>query len=337
MTLVVLSGSGDSLARRLSAHLAADPQVERVIHLIPDEPHAGQAVNGHGANGHPTLDDGELKATIDRADVVIDVSGGARWGRRLLDAASSASVKHVVLLSDATVYGAWANNPVPLTEDAPLRPNPDLQVAVEAGELERLAVEWRDRHPESTLAVLRPTVTVAAGETGALARGLDAAAAIKQRDEQPPAQYLHLDDLAAAVDLARREHLDGAFNVAPDGWMSGEAVQALAGRPRLRLPERLAVVVTRLKWQFGLAATPPGLLPYTIHPWVIANDRLRAAGWRPEHTNEETYVAAHEAGPLATLSPRRRQELALGVAGAAVVSALVGAALAARRWHRRGR
>ena len=35
---------------------------------------------------------------------------------------------HVVLVSSAMVYGAWANNPVPLTEDAALRPDVDFKI-----------------------------------------------------------------------------------------------------------------------------------------------------------------------------------------------------------------
>ena len=44
--------------------------------------------------------------------------------RRLLDAASRAGVRRIIRPSSAAVYGAWENNPVPITEDAPLRPNP---------------------------------------------------------------------------------------------------------------------------------------------------------------------------------------------------------------------
>jgi len=55
----------------------------------------------------------------------------------VLDAAGAVGATHLVLLSSATAYGAWANNPVPLTEDAPLRPNPELEFAVRAAERDR--------------------------------------------------------------------------------------------------------------------------------------------------------------------------------------------------------
>ena len=96
-------------------------------------------------------------------------------------------------------------------------------------------------------------------------------------DAIPPVQYLHHDDLADAVVLACAAELDGAFNVAPDGWMSEEEALALTAGP---LPARLR---RRVRWL--RPEVPADLLPYLLHPWVVANDRLRAAGWTPRYSS----------------------------------------------------
>jgi UDP-glucose 4-epimerase len=287
----------------------------------------------------------ELKRGMDRAGVVVHLATGAPSlptaatgdvdvARRVLDAASAASVEQVVLLSDATVYGAWSNNPVPLTEDAVLRPNPGFTYAAERAEIERLAAEWRAAHPGARVAVLRPVRTP--GHNDWLIRALRPAPAVPEHADEPPVQYLDLDDLAAAVAIAAQHGLDGAFNVAPDGSVKGDDVRSLTGTvPRVRLPDRLADRVASLRFRSGLGPTPPELVPYTLHAWLVANDRLRAEGWEPEVTNEEACVDAHEAGPWATMSPRRRQELALGAAGAVLAGAFTAGALALRRWLRR--
>ena len=62
--------------------------------------------------------------------------------RRVLEAAGRAGVNRVVRLSSAAVYGAWENNPVPLTEDAVLRPNPGYLPAILDAECERVLAEW---------------------------------------------------------------------------------------------------------------------------------------------------------------------------------------------------
>jgi hypothetical protein len=132
--------------------------------------------------------------------------------------------------------------------------------------------------------------------------------------------------------VARTRGLDGAFNVAPEGSIPGDALRPLIGvPPRVPLPER----VIRRFARWGLGTTPPALLPYALHPWVVAADRLRAAGWSPASTNEEAAVESHEAGAWATLSPRRRQELALGATGIALLGVVAAGALAVRRWLRR--
>jgi nucleoside-diphosphate-sugar epimerase len=149
-------------------------------------------------------------------------------------------------------------------------------------------------------------------------------------------QLLHLDDLAAAVELAAVERVDGIFNVAPDGWVSGEVARALAGDPpRLRLPAWAVTGLAALAWRWKVGRMPPGLAPYTAYPWVVANDRLKAAGWSPKHTNEETFVDATTGTPWSRLSPKRRQELALGAATAGALAVAGGAFAVARRLRRR--
>ncbi|MCU1377986.1 MAG: hypothetical protein JWN29_969 [Acidimicrobiales bacterium] len=346
---IVLTGAAGSLGRRVAARLAADPGVARVLAVDLVEPRALPSRTTFSAADLATSD---LKPLLEGADTVVhlafaagpelDDDGTARANvegtRRLLDAAGAVGVDHVVLVSSATVYGAWAANPVPLTEEAPVRPNPGAGYPVQKAEIERLGAEWAISHPGATVTVLRPAVAVADGERSWLARSLGLTAGVRAGSDDPPLQLLHLDDLADAVELARRERLDGPFNVAPDGWLSGEQARALAGTPpRVRLPEKAVTAAAGFLWRWKVGRMPPGLVPYTMHSWVVANDRLKAAGWAPSHSNEETYVEATDGTPWSQLSPKRRQELALGGAAVAVVGAAVGAFAVVRRLRRRSR
>ena len=321
MTTCILSGGPDALSRRVAALLAADVRIERLVEL-----------DDHDLAHH------EVKARVEGATTLVHLAGGLGETRAVLDAAAAVGVEHVVVLSSATVYGAWPNNPVPLTEAATLRPNHELEFATRAAERERLALEWKADHPGTTVAILRPAVPVAREAIGWLADGLRAAALVRSADDDdPPAQYVHLDDLASAIALAAVARIDGVRNVAPDGWMTGEQLRKLAGTPRVRLPGRIVAAAARLRWQLTRSSAHPGLLPYTAHPWVIANDRLRADGWAPAWTNEEAYVDGHPAAPWSAISPQRRQELALGAMVAAIVGAATGVVLVVRRVRRHRR
>jgi nucleoside-diphosphate-sugar epimerase len=251
-----------------------------------------------------------LKAGLAGVDAVaIGHDAGPAAVRAVLDAAADAGVPHVVVISSATVYGAWPDNPVPLSEDASLRPNPGFAFAAERAESERLAAEWKDAHPGATATVLRPAI-IMRGTQSPFERALSGTAGLRSREASRPMQFLAEDDLARAVALALATRLDGVYNVAPDGWVPDETARALAGGPaRIAVPERLARPFR------ALARTWPGLDPYTRHPWVVANDRLKAAGWSPTHSNEEAFVESG-ANRWPELSPKRKQEVALaGSAG----------------------
>jgi nucleoside-diphosphate-sugar epimerase len=257
------------------------------------------------------------------AAAVEETTSDLDGAQRVLDAASEAGIRHVVIVSSAMVYGAWENNPVPLTEDAPVRPNPDFAYAVHLAELERRALDWRADRPSASLTMLRPAVVVADESPSKVSALLRSVGAIRTDEGDPPAQFLHADDLADAIVIATRAEVDGVLNVAPDGWIPPETFNALVfNTPRPRVSKWMASTLASMRWRFGRASGPPGLLPYTVYPWVVANDRLRSLGWRPANTNEEAFVASHEPGPLDRLNARRRQQIALGVTGGVLLGAL---------------
>lgn len=338
---VAVTGATSALGRRVCRRLVADPDVGRVVAI--DVVASDQA----GVEGHAVAS-GDLKEVIEGVAVVVHLgaSGGLDLDgtgagpdvvltRQVLDAAGSCAVPRIVLLSSAAVYGAWPNNPIPLTEDAPLRPSPDLPFAVARAEEERLVADWLDAHPGASGVALRTSLTAGEDTQMWMARSPWPRAGVRAGDREPPAQFLHLDDLAAALDLARTAPMSGALNVAPDGWIPPDALRDLvAPAPRVRLPEAAASRLADLRFRAGLSDLPPGVLAYTIHPWVVANDRIRAVGWSASHTNEEAFVAGHRASALATMSPRRRQELSLFATGALVASVVAGVTLVVRRRRR---
>jgi len=59
------------------------------------------------------------------------------------------------------------------------------------------------------------------------------------------------------------------------------------------------------------------------------------AGWTPTVTNEQAYVEGTEASWWTMVSPKRRQELALGAGIVAVAIALIVGGVLGRRWLNR--
>ncbi len=315
---VHVTGAEGSLARRVLALLARDANV------VDGSATASDVVIHLGAGDHDR-----------RARRRENVTDGAA---AMLHDATVGGARHIVLVSSALVYGAYANNPVPLTEDAILRPDVEFVYARQLSTVEAMVDRWRRDDARRTVCVLRPVVAMAGDGTPSLAAALAAGFGQRLGTDDPPAQFLHLDDLAAAVVLAVDDRLDGVFNVAPDGWVAGERVRALTGAsPRIPLPDRVSAIVTALRWRFQRGPIPPGLRSYTQEPWLVANDRLKAHGWKPTVTNEQAYVEGTEARWWTMITPKRRQELTLGGMVVAAIGVTIGVVSLVRWWRRRRR
>ena len=72
------------------------------------------------------------------------------------------------------------------------------------------------------------------------------------------------------------------------------------------------------------ATRRPAVVPYLAHPWVVANDRMKDAGWTPSHSNEEAIL-------LASPAPAPSSLPWIAAAGACVVALSARRALVAAR------
>jgi UDP-glucose 4-epimerase len=344
MTTVAVTGASGAIGRALLERLDADRRVTALVGIDVDAPPMPVAKLDFRA---VDVRDRLLHLALGDADVLVHLATGAPAGagedarfavtvngtRNVLDAAAKAGVGRVVVLSSAAVYGAHPGNPIPLTEDAPLRANPDFPPAYQRLLAEELVAAWAAEHPDVGVAVLRPAVVVSAETDDWVARHLESPRLPLVRGHAPPLQFAGVDDVAAAVHLAAVGDLPpGAYNVACEGWLAAAEVSALLGRKPVELPENVAFGLGQRLWRQRLVAAPPGFLHYVMHPWVVATDKLRAAGWEPTASNREVlreFAAAHH-GWLSVGRVRvRRRDLYVG--GFALVGLIAGLAIGSRR------
>jgi nucleoside-diphosphate-sugar epimerase len=160
--------------------------------------------------------------------------------------------------------------------------------------------------------------------------------------DAPPLQFVHVDDVIGAIvhvldaDPTGRSAsgLDGAFNVAPDGWLDHDRVLTLSGKRTLAMePERMRALVVAAH-RLGVGELEPGVVELFRSPWVLSNARLRATGWAPMRSNEEALletVLEHERYvSLGRLRIRRDHLRAAALAAAAGLVAGLAATLRRR-------
>jgi nucleoside-diphosphate-sugar epimerase len=343
--VVAVTGAACGVGHALALRLAACDQVRKVVAIderraeVPGaawrvldvrDPAIADRLRGTDVVVHLALD---LDLDSDaRARSAFNVRGT----QTVLTAAAAAGVRRVVLCTSAMVYGAQADNDVPLAEDAPLRATSEASFVDDLLEIERLGRRAPRAHPGLSVTVLRPAVLVGGTDT-ALTRYFESPRLLVVAGSRPCWQFCHVEDLVSALEYAVLEKVDGEMAVGCDGWLEQEEVEELSGLRRMELPPAIAFGAASRLHRLGLTPSPAGDLAYTMHPWVVSGSRLHEAGWRPKWTNEEALaeLLAEVEGRNSVAGRRlgRKDATALGAAGATV--ALVGAAAAVRRARRR--
>jgi nucleoside-diphosphate-sugar epimerase len=341
---VGVTGISGLVGRHLAPRLLADPDTARIIGLdtalsdsLPDDPRLDLR--------EVDVRDPEFATHIEDCDVVVHLawlldplreesrmrSVNVDGTRNVLSSAVPSEVGHVIHLSSAVVYGAHPDNDFPLTEKSPIRANPDFPYAAHKAEVERWLWDWRDAYPDLTSTVLRPAIITGPGVDNFMTRQMEFPRFPSVRGYRPPWQFVHVDDVVSAIVHAIDRGLDGAYNVAAEGWLSFDEVLDTLRRAPLDLPEQVAFTVAERLWGAGLTEAPPGAIHYVMHPFVVSVDALMATGWSPEHTNREALeeLAREHRGYITVRRGMRVRTRSLGIGAGAAGAAL--AALALRR------
>lgn len=346
MSVVAVTGVAGYLAQRLLALLGPEDGIERVVGIDRDGPPAGR----------PTLEHHEMDIRSERLPKVIgdadalvhlafqtdpirdldemrsiNVDGTAN----VLAAARDAGVKSVVVLSSALAYGAHPDNPVPLTEEHPLRAGEDYAPAAHKRACEELLAAFRRKNPEIAVCVLRAATVFGPTVENFVTRMLESPRLTRVKGYEPPMQVVHEDDAAAALAFALRERLDGVFNLAADGWLTASDVAEVSGKRVVELSEPIAFSMAERLWRAGLTAAPPGELRYLMHPWVMDNAKLAAAGFEPRYSNRAALLEAMESHRSWIALGRARMRKDSLAKGAAATLGAVGAMALVRRARRK--
>lgn len=271
------------------------------------------------------------------ADRAAQAARNVRAAQTVLTASAAAGVRRVVLTTSAMVYGALADNPVPLAEDAPLRAVPDGSLLSDWLEVERVGRQARRSHPGLAVTVVRPAALVGPGVDTVVTRHFEAPRLLVVRDSSPRWQFCHVDDLLSALELAATGRVEGTVTVGCEGWLEQDEVERLSGLRRIELPASLAFGTAERLHRLGVIPAPVSDLQYVVHPWVVPSTALRDTGWRPAYDNTTAFgVLLEEVSGHHALAARRvgRRDATIG-AGAAV--AVVGTAALVRIARKRRR
>jgi UDP-glucose 4-epimerase len=233
----------------------------------------------------------------------IDVNGT----QNVLDAASAAGVAHLLVASSTTAYGAWPDNPVPLTEDDPVRGMPNYEYARDKTEIDRLCQLWAAQHPDRQMTIVRPTIVFGPNVNNYIVRYWQNSPFVALVDGVDlDWQFVHEEDVVDAISRLLLERRAGIFNLTADGTIKLSECAAIAGLKTRAIPYKVQRRIARTMWRMRIPRmeAPPGQIEFVRYPWIASNEKLKAElGWTPRYTSRETFeitMRAKGIGPAST-------------------------------------
>ena len=219
--------------------------------------------------------------------------------RNVARAVRDTGVGKLVHISSVAAYDITAvRGATRVTEDAPIGRGDTASYYLNGKALEERALNDVLRGSDVTVTLLRPTFVT--GPLDPTTAPVFRAHAALPLGPEPTWQFVHEDDVAAAVELALRTDLPGAYNVVPDDSITARAALHLLGVKRVpRVPMPLAKAVTYIQWRWRGDRTHPSWLPVVNASVTFDNSRLKMAGWTPRYTPAGALRSAAGAPPPA--------------------------------------
>jgi len=212
----------------------------------------------------------------------------------LCKAAARQGIRKLVFLSSVMAYGLHPDNPIPLTEDAPLRPNPDNFYSRAKGINERYLDRFVTAHPNLVVTRLRPCTIIGPHAPSKQMDLLTGDSTLVARGVEPPIQLVHEDDVAQAVHLTIGRDAPGAYNVGGDEPQRLSQLMQVHGGSVHALPFWLVRVLMEIGWRLGLSPLGAEYADLARYPALLNTDKLKALGWQPHYSTPQAFASLRE-------------------------------------------
>lgn len=314
---ILITGLSTYWGGRLAQALEQDPDVEAIIGIDRNPPKVELArtefvrVTDEQSLIRRIVQAAEIDTVVDTRLVVDSIVTSPRRAHEnnvigtmnVLAACGGPDsfVKKVVFKSSAHYYGCEQDDPAFFTETMRRPKAPRTPIERDIVEAEGAVRDFRERHPETTVTVLRfanglgPALRTSHTELF----GLPAIPTILGFD--PRYQFIHEDDMAGCLEHAVRHDLDGVFNCAADGVLVLSEVTDLLGRTGVPILSPVATELSAFLLRRLGVRIPPEMLKQLRFGRGLDNRRFKATGYRYRYTTREALIKLREHQRVAPL------------------------------------
>jgi UDP-glucose 4-epimerase len=212
-------------------------------------------------------------------------------------------LRHLVVKSTSTVYGASSRDPAMFTEEMEPRRAPSSGYAKDVAEIEGYVRSFARRRPDVLVTTLRLANVLGPHVVSPMTSYFRLPVVPTVLGFDPRLQFLHETDLLRVLGHAVHAEVPGTFNVAGDGVMLlSQAVRRLR-KPTVALPRPAVGGLASVLKSARMADFSPEQLGFLTYGRGIDTTRMRTVlGFEPERTTAEAFAdfaasLGHTPGP----------------------------------------
>lgn len=209
---------------------------------------------------------------------------------KLLELSLQAGSEQFIVTSSGAAYGYYPDNERPLTENSPVRGNPEFAYSDHKRRIEEILKRYRMTNPEQKQLIFRSGTILGRGTDNQITALFNRKRLPAVSGSDSPFVFIWDEDVAGAIIHGIKEKAGGIYNLAGDGTMTIHEIAERLNRKVISLPAWLMKLILAVLKPLKLTRYGPEQVDFLRYRPVLSNEKLKnELGYIPQKTTRETF------------------------------------------------